>query len=123
MGSFRAPSVLQPREFWYPYDSGLLTPSVTLSIGAYWLPAVFDSGSSRSFIKQDILHNIKELGLPCTLQRVQERCVMANGEPCVIAEIAVFSLKIGYFSWKWRFSILRNSPIPCILGVDFMSHA
>ncbi|PNF31069.1 hypothetical protein B7P43_G17391, partial [Cryptotermes secundus] len=121
--SFRAPSVSQPRETCYRYDSGLLTPCVTLSIGAYWLPAVFDSGSSRSFIRRDVLHNIKELGLPCTLQPVQERCVMANGEPCVIAEKAVLGIKIGTFSWKWRFSILRDSPIPCILGVDFMSHA
>jgi hypothetical protein len=72
---------------------------------------------------QDVLHNIKELGFPCTLQRVRERCVMANGEPCVIAEIAVLSIKIGSFSWKWRFSILRDSPIPCILGVDYMSNA
>ena len=47
---------------------------------------------------------------------------MANGEPCVIAETAVLGIKIGIFSWKWRFSILRDSPIPCILGVDFMSH-
>jgi hypothetical protein len=48
---------------------------------------------------------------------------MANGEPGVISGIAVLSIKIGSFSWKWRFSILRNSPIPGILGVDFMSHA
>ena len=122
-GSFRAPSVSQPREFFYRYDPGLLTPCVTLSIGAYWLPAVLDSGSSLSFIRQDVLHNFEELGLPCTLQRVQERCVMANGEPYVIAETAVLGIKIGSFSWKWRFSILRKGPIPCILGVDFMSHA
>jgi hypothetical protein len=98
--SFRAPSVLQPRKKFYPYDSGLLTPCVTMSIGAYWLPAVFDSGSSRSFIRQDVLHNIEELGLPCTRQRVQERCVMANGDPCVIAEIVVLAIKIGSFSGK-----------------------
>jgi hypothetical protein len=85
-GSFRAPSMLQPQEYWYPYDLGLLTPCVTLSIGAYWLPAIFDSGSSRSFIRQDVLHNIKELGFPCTLQRVRESCVMVNGEPCYRGE-------------------------------------
>jgi transposase InsO family protein len=48
---------------------------------------------------------------------------MANGNRCVIAEKVVLSIKIGPFSWKWLFSVLNDSPIPCILGVDFMSHA
>jgi hypothetical protein len=96
---------------------------VTLRIGAYWLPAMLDSGSSLSFIRQDVLDNIKELGLPCILERAEECCVVANGKPYVISEIAVLGIKIRFFSWKCRFLVLADSPIPCIFGVDFMTRA
>lgn len=41
----------------------------------------------------------------------------------VISEIAVLGIKICSFSWKCRFLVLVDSPIPCILGVDFMARA
>ena len=107
----------------YPLDSSSVSPCVTLRIGAHWLPAMFDSGSSLSFIRQDVLDNIKKLGLPCIIENAEERCVMANGEPCVISEIAKLGIKIRSFSWKCRFLVLADSPIPCILGVDFMARA
>ena len=100
-----------------------MNPYVVVSIGAFWLPAMFDSGSSRSFIRQDVFKNIEQLKLPFALEQAEERCVMVNGQPCVISEMAVLSIKIGSFSWKHRFLIFGECPVPCILGVDFMTRA
>jgi hypothetical protein len=68
-----------------------MNPYVTVSMGAFWFPAMFDSGSSRSFIRQDVLKNIEQLKLPFTLEQAEERCVMVNGQPCVISISAHFS--------------------------------
>jgi hypothetical protein len=84
---------------------------------------MFDSGSSLSFIRRDVIDNCKLLGLPYTLETTQERCLMANGEPCVASEVALFEVKLQSSSWKFQFFILDDCPIPCILGVNFLTMA
>jgi hypothetical protein len=92
-------------------------------MGVYWCPAMLDSGSSLSFIRRNVLENIKSLGLPCELESTEERCLLANGEPCVVSEVAVLQIKLQTFSWKFRFLVLKECPIPCILGVNFLAMA
>jgi hypothetical protein len=87
------------------------------------MPAMFDSGSSLSLLRSDVLDNIQRLGLPVTLESTEQRCLLANGEPCAVSEIAGLSIKIHSFSWKVRFLVLRDCPLPCILGVDFLTKA
>lgn len=84
---------------------------------------MFDTGSSFSFIRRDVLDNCKALGLPYTLETTQESCLMANGKPCVASEVAVLEVRIQSSSWKFQFFILDNCPIPCILGVNFLRMA
>jgi transposase InsO family protein len=66
---------------------------------------------------------MEQLRLPFTLEQAEERCVMVNAQPWVISQMAVFGIKICSFSWKHRFLILDECPIPCVLGVDFMIRA
>jgi hypothetical protein len=42
--------------------------------------------------------NINALKLPCALERAQERCLMANVEPCVVSDVAVITIKIHSFT-------------------------
>lgn len=46
---------------------------------------------------------------------------MGNGETCAVSDIAVITIKIHSFTWKRCFLILGECPIPCLLGVDFMT--
>jgi hypothetical protein len=94
-----------------------------LRLRKFWLPAFLDSGSSLLFIRRNVLDNIKRLGLPCSWQRAEARCIFANGEPCALSEVVILSIKIQSFFWKCPFRILEECPILCILGVEFMTRA
>jgi hypothetical protein len=48
---------------------------------------------------------------------------MADGQACDIRESVSLSVKIRTFSWKFKFFIMENCPVNCILGVDFLSFA
>jgi hypothetical protein len=79
---------------------------------------MLDSGSSLINI-----NIIKRLGLPYTVETTEERCLMANGESCVITEAVILGIKVNSFLWKYRFLVLDYCLIPCILGVDFLAFA
>jgi hypothetical protein len=85
------------------------------------LPALLDSGSSLSFVRRDVFENIKELGLPHTVETMQECCQVANAGVCEIMLAVVLSIKVDLFSWKVRFPVFDHCPVPCILGVDFLT--
>jgi transposase InsO family protein len=92
-----------------------------LRLESFCLPAMLDSGSSLSFLRRGVLNNIIALGLPHTLKTVKEYCQLANGETCVVSEVVVLRIKLHSFSWKFSFLVLDDCPIPCILGVDFLT--
>jgi hypothetical protein len=46
---------------------------------------------------------------------------MAAGHSCVIKEAVSLQMKLHSFSWKYDFLVLGDSPVPCILGADFLS--
>jgi hypothetical protein len=115
----QAPKLAQPRNILYPRNSGSGNPFVMLRLDGSCLPAMLDSGSSLSFLRRDILDNIKTLGLPYTLKTAKER-QLVNGETCVVSEVFL-RIKIHSFLWKFCFLVLDNCPIPCILGVDFFN--
>jgi hypothetical protein len=98
-------------------------PSIKVCLKDYWLPAIFDSGSSLSFIRRDCVDRIKQLKLPYVISKTQEQCVLANSEPCVVSEVVELNIKIQGFSWKRPFQILTDCPVPCILGIDFLTAA
>jgi hypothetical protein len=64
---------------------------VTLQIMDFCLPAILDSGSSRSFIRREVFDTIQKLKLSCTLETIEERCLMANRESCVLSEVVMFN--------------------------------
>jgi hypothetical protein len=96
---------------------------VTLRTVNFYLPAMLDSGSSRSFIRRDVFDAIKKSGLSYTVETTEERCLMANGESCILSEVIRLGIKIHSFSWKFGFLVLGGCPVPCILGVDFLTFA
>jgi hypothetical protein len=71
---------------------------VTLHLGRYYLPAVLDTGSSRSFVRRDVVDNIKNLKLPHTLHTTQEQNLLVNGQECVSTEAITLQMKIRTFS-------------------------
>jgi hypothetical protein len=48
---------------------------------------------------------------------------MASGQSCVIKELVSLQVKIHSFSWTYKSMVLDHSPVPCILGADFLSFA
>jgi hypothetical protein len=48
---------------------------------------------------------------------------MADGQACDIRESVSLSVKIRTFSWKFKFFVMEDCPVLCILGVDFLSFA
>jgi hypothetical protein len=122
-GRSRAPKFTLSHNIFYPHNLGAQNPFVTLHLGQYYLPAMMDTGSSLSFLRRDVVDNIKDLKLPYALQMTKEQCLLVNGQKCVITEAITLQIKIRMFSWKFQFFILNSCPIPCILGVNFLAHA
>jgi hypothetical protein len=48
---------------------------------------------------------------------------MAAGQSCVIEDAVSLHIKLRSFSWTYVFLILEDSPVPCILGADFLAFA
>jgi hypothetical protein len=48
---------------------------------------------------------------------------MAAGQSYAIRQAVSLQIKLHSFSWKYRFLILEDSPVPCILGADFLAFA
>jgi hypothetical protein len=82
---------------------------------------MLDSGSSQSFLRRDVPHNIKRLVLPHSVETTKRRSLMMNGESCVSSEVIILGIKMHSFAWKFNFLVLDKCPITCILGVDFMT--
>ncbi|PNF24849.1 hypothetical protein B7P43_G12918 [Cryptotermes secundus] len=93
----RVPNLSPPRRVFFPRDSRP-SPFVTVRIGDFCLPAMLDSGSSRSFIRRDVLDTIKGWNLPYTVETTEERCLMANGESCVLSWVCVLGIRLHSFS-------------------------
>jgi transposase InsO family protein len=119
----RAPKVDQPRKMLHPREPSNSNPWVLLHISDKCLPAMLDSGSSLSFVTRDVFDNIKELGLPYTVETTRERCQMANAGVCDVTQTIVLPVKLDDLSWKLRFLLFDRCPVPCILGVDFLQSA
>jgi hypothetical protein len=81
---------------------------------------MFDTGLSVSFIRRDVLNNIKDLGLPHKVLAIEERCQMVSGESCSVTQAIWLTISLHSFSWKIRFLIFEHCPVPCVLGVDFL---
>jgi hypothetical protein len=46
---------------------------------------------------------------------------MASGQSCVIKETVSLQIKLYSFYWSYVFLVLDSSPVPSILGADFLS--
>jgi hypothetical protein len=100
-----------------------MNPWVTLAIKKYRLPAILDYGSSFSFMRRDVFQRISALGLLCSSEATNREIHVASGQGCVISDLVSLQIKIRSFSWKYTFFVLDHSPVPCILGADFLAFA
>jgi hypothetical protein len=48
---------------------------------------------------------------------------MATSQSCVIKEAVSLQIKLHSFFWKYTFLVMDDSPVPSILGADFLSFA
>jgi hypothetical protein len=119
----RAPNLVQPQNILYRHESGNDNPWVLLAISDCRLPAMLDAGSFLSFVGREVFNNIKKLGLLYTVEKTQERCQMANAGVCDVTQAVGLPIKLHGPSWKVRFLVLDHCPVPCILGVDFLTSA
>ncbi|PNF23275.1 hypothetical protein B7P43_G17179 [Cryptotermes secundus] len=116
----RAPESERSAQRILPVKDGGHIPWVMLTIKNYCMPAILDSGSSFSFVRQDVFQQIQSLGLPCVIKEANHKINTASGHSRVIKEAVSLQLKIHSFSWKYDFLVFDNSPMPCILGLDFL---
>jgi hypothetical protein len=99
-----------------------VNPWLVLNIRQWSLPALLDSGSSRSFLRKDV-EKMKQLNLVLSVQTVNGNYVTAGGQSCEVTEAVICIIKIQSFSWKLKFLVFDQCPVPCLLGTDFMSLA
>ena len=119
----RAPSSKKSRRKNPSVDVGSSRPWVLLALKGFQLPALLDSGSSISFIRRSVFDGIQKLGLRCQVEEVNQVCCMAAGQGCVAKEVVTLSIKLQKYSWTFKFFIFDESPVPCILGMDFLVFA
>jgi hypothetical protein len=100
-----------------------VNPWLVLNIKQWCLPALLDSGSSRSFLRKDVFEKMKQLNLVLSVQSANGRYVIAGGQSCEVKEAGICNIKIQSFSWKLKFLVFDHCPVPCLLGTDFMSLA
>jgi hypothetical protein len=72
---------------------------------------MIDSGSSLSFVGREVFNNIKELGLPHTVDKTQERCQTANAGICDVTQAVVLPIEL-YMAFhgkldSWFLSVVR----------------
>lgn len=90
-----------------------------LVVKDFCLPFMSDLGSSLSSVTRNVFDNIKELGLHYVVETTEERCQTANGGSCAVMQAVVHAVKVHSSSWKVRFLVFEQCPIPSILWVDF----
>jgi hypothetical protein len=73
--------------------------------------------------RRSILQQIQTLGLQFRVEEVNQICCMAAGQGCLVKEAATLSIKLHKYSWNFNFLIFDDSPVPCILGIDFLAFA
>jgi hypothetical protein len=78
--------------------------------------------SCQSFLRQDVFKRMKQLGLDHSVDSVQNSNLMASGKLYELSEATVCAIKIYSFSWKFKFLVSDQSPVPCILESDFVIH-
>jgi hypothetical protein len=83
LAEVRAPESEHPRCRICPVRVAGFSPWVMLTIGDYGLPAILDSGSSFSFVR-DIFQQIRSLDLPSWVETTNRTLHMASGHSCVI---------------------------------------
>jgi hypothetical protein len=53
-----------------------------LTLGGNFLPGLCDSGSSTSFLRRDVLANVKKIGITYSVVSEQDTCLMVDGQAC-----------------------------------------
>jgi hypothetical protein len=96
------------------------TPWVLLNMKRFRLPSMLGSGSSLSFMREDVFQRIKKLGLPHvaeatkTLSDSKWQSVQGNpGGHYVDKASGVFV--------ESQILVFEHCPIPCVLRVDFLA--
>jgi hypothetical protein len=120
LAEVRAPGS-EPRCRICPVRVASLSPWVKLTIGDHCLPAILDTDSSFSFVRRDVFQQILSLGLPCRVETTNHSLHMASGQSYVIKKAVSIQIKLHSFSWRYIVLVLDNSPVPSILGADFLS--
>jgi hypothetical protein len=80
-------------------------------------------GVAFSFVRQDVFQQTQTLGLPCFIEAANHIIHTASGQSCATEQVISLQIKLHSFSWKYTFFTLDDSPVPCILGADFLSFA
>jgi hypothetical protein len=70
------------------------TSWVLLNMKRFRLPSMLDSGSSLSFMRQDVFQRIKELGLSHVTEATEERFLTENSNACRAIQAVTMSVKL-----------------------------
>lgn len=81
---------------------------------------LLDSGSSVSLLDYSwYINNMACASLP-RLQLAKSACRSVANEKLDVVGCINCKLRIGIFTWPWKFLIIRNLTVPMLLGYDFL---
>ncbi|THD19318.1 Retrovirus Pol polyprotein from transposon 17.6 [Fasciola hepatica] len=101
--------------FEYDKRSGAL-PVIEIIIGRHQVRALIDSGSVYSLISEQLASKVPRCPLydrPVSLKSV-------TGTPLEAVDSITTELQLGVHNYLQGFTVVRNLPVPVILGVDFL---
>lgn len=84
--------------------------------------ALVDTGSSRSFLSEEIFASFPE-SFQKRAQPYSMVFLTANSSPLIIQRSVKLKIKFSGLSWSYTFLIARRVPFQVVLGADFIAHA
>jgi len=92
---------------------------VTVNILGHTFDALLDSGSSRSFITQEVGQLCGERGHPS--QDLTTPIRLANGAEAPIREWYSIPIKVGQTQTTQTFGVMPNLTLNVLIGIDLMA--
>lgn len=95
-------------------------PCIPIRLNQVHCIALLDTGSSHSFINNEIKELLLQYNKKLNVESVREPCVLADNSKVTFVDKVKVNIKIEKFKWVQEFLIFDSMAVDCLLGTDFM---